>query len=93
MYDLDHRNHNFARQVVACFCPKGKLTADYIHGLMLPIFDVVEEQMEILMPNWGENFTQDEAETVIHNGLIFAARVLRCNADHFQHPGIGVFGD
>ena len=76
-FDFDRHNDNLGRQVMACFNAENAVTADYLYGLMPPIFDAVEMQMEIIMPNWGEHLTQDEAETVIHNGLIFAARVLQ----------------
>ena len=56
---------------------ESKVTRDYLLEVMPPIFDVVEEEMDVLRPDWAERLTQDEAETAVHNGLIFAARVIR----------------
>ena len=80
VYDLDRLNDNLRRLVVACFCRTTRVTPYYLDALMPQIFDVVEEQMEVIVPEWGKTLTQDEAETAMHNGLIFAARVFRRHA-------------
>ncbi len=76
-YDLSRQNDNLRRQVVTCFSRETKVTSFYLDALMPQIFEVVEDQMEVIAPNWGEYLTPDEAETAIHNGLIFTARVFK----------------
>ena len=76
-YDLDRVNDNLRRQVVACFCRTTRVTPFYLDALMPQLLDVTKEQMELIRPEWGDDLTQDESETAIHNGLIFAARVFR----------------
>ena len=77
VYDLDRGNDNLRRQVLTCFCREIRVTCFYLDCIMPQIFDAVEEQMDVLKTDRGEALTQDEAETAIHNGLIFSARVLR----------------
>lgn len=81
--DRELGSNILSRQVMSCFNKEYRATvtrdyfADYLYVLMPALFDAVEDQMEVLMPRWGEDFTKDQAETVLHNGLIFAARVFR----------------
>ncbi len=78
--DRERRHDTFSWQVMTCFTKpskESKVTRDYLLEVMPPIFDMVEDQMDVLRPDWAEHLTQDEAETAVHNGLQFAARVIR----------------
>lgn len=77
VYDLDRGNDNLRRQVLTCFCKEIRVTSLYLDCIMPQIFEVVEEQMDVLKTEWDESLTQDEVENAIHDGLIFSARVLR----------------
>lgn len=76
-YDSECHCDILRRSVMACFLKERPVTVHFLHGMMPDIFETLWRQLHRSHPFWDENLSKDQAETALHNGLIFVARVFR----------------